>query len=359
MGCVLSLPFLSSLLRQTPKYSSPSKIVTTSNPIASNAPSARPRFDPKEFTFSKITGGQVHMKLPGSIPSGMPFSIEDCENSSLCIFDCTAQVTVDACISCFIFIGPCEGSIFIRECKDCVIVAAGQQFRMRDCDGVFVSLYAATQPIIETSRDIQVSCFWYFYEELASQFDRAGLSVLANEWFNIYDFNDAKGVNWTAVSVYNHADAIKTFTHPLWAGSKLDKWHVPCTLGPLPRSSEESFIILSFLSVRELLELIHKIPGSLQFAQIRKLEYNPKEAERLFLTPEIHRIAKAQGRCISVEQTAQSLPSVTAIEINGSGACDWLLRESGISQSNPLVFFRITEEAVRGDRVLFFGDGAQ
>lgn len=39
---------------------------------------------------------------------------------------------VDQCKNSTLMIGPCQGSVFIRDCEDMVIHVACQQFRCRD-----------------------------------------------------------------------------------------------------------------------------------------------------------------------------------------------------------------------------------
>ena len=44
----------------------------------------------------------------------------------------SATVTVDLCKRCRICIGPCESSVFLRDCEDIQIVVACQQLRTRN-----------------------------------------------------------------------------------------------------------------------------------------------------------------------------------------------------------------------------------
>ena len=96
----------------------------------------------------------------------VPFTVEECQNVSIFLMTALAQCSVDYCSSSFIFIGPCEGPVFIRSCQDCVIVSASQQFRLRDCKNLQISLFCKSQPIIETSSNVEFSCFQYYYPRL-------------------------------------------------------------------------------------------------------------------------------------------------------------------------------------------------
>ena len=60
-------------------------------------------------------------------------------------------------------------SVFIRDCKNCKIVVACQQFRTRDCSKIDVFLCCNTQPIIEASSGMKFACYQYHYPELKSK----------------------------------------------------------------------------------------------------------------------------------------------------------------------------------------------
>jgi hypothetical protein len=53
---------------------------------------------------------QVCIKEPGQI-NGQMFIIEDCEDCDIYVCDYTAQVQIDFCKNCRIFVGPSESSV--------------------------------------------------------------------------------------------------------------------------------------------------------------------------------------------------------------------------------------------------------
>ncbi|KAL2917069.1 Protein Xrp2 [Polyrhizophydium stewartii] len=147
---------------------------------------ARTRFDPAEFTFSRVLGGE--------------------RDARLFVMDVSAQTTVDACTRSFIYIAPCSGSVFLRDCGDCTVVVAAHQLRLRGCKNIRLSLYTATQPVIESSSDITVSCFQYAYNGLKAQFASAALDPSNNPWSPMYDFTATGTQNWRAVDTQIHTD---------------------------------------------------------------------------------------------------------------------------------------------------------
>ena len=177
------------------------------DPLTSPAQNSRtqPRSKPaaSDLVFENLTA-QTACKRPGSLGScygpGVPFEIYNCSDASLFVLDWTAQVTVDKCKNCFIFIGPCAGSLFLRDCTGCTVVVAAQQLRTRDCVDLRLHAFVLTQPIIESSTAVSVGCFAGHYAALDEQFAAAGLSVWNSVWWDLYDFNDKTGRNYTLMS---------------------------------------------------------------------------------------------------------------------------------------------------------------
>ena len=87
------------------------------------------------------------------------------KNCTLVLLDQTASITVDDCRDCLIICGPCRGrffshliilfpkiffsSLFLRDCKNLLVLAICQQFRTRDCQHLNAHLFCTTCPTIE------------------------------------------------------------------------------------------------------------------------------------------------------------------------------------------------------------------
>ena len=115
----------------------------------------------------------IHLVLV--LLTGEQMIVRNCENCCIYLFDHTNTVTIDDCKNCKVFVAPTQvgylfsinisdldfisnlssvlfqGSVFVRDCSDCVVVAACGQFRTRDCKKIDVFLCSATQPIIEAT----------------------------------------------------------------------------------------------------------------------------------------------------------------------------------------------------------------
>ena len=115
--------------------------------------------------------------------------LEGCE-----VYACdnSAQVFVDSCKNCRILLGPCESTIFVRDCDDCTVWCAAQQFRSRDSQRCTFYLYTKTAPIIEASYDLTIAPWCAKYPCAGAQFDKARFDVSRNMWNAIFDFSGEK-----------------------------------------------------------------------------------------------------------------------------------------------------------------------
>ena len=139
------------------------------------------------FRVSHHVEGEV-VRKPGSV-DGKDVVVEDCKDCAVKVLDCTAALQIDACENVTFVLGPCTGSVFIRDCKGCTVSLACQQLRTRDCEDTTFYLYAATEPIVETSANLRFAPFNAAYNGLAAQFAKAGFEPNANLWYAVYDFS--------------------------------------------------------------------------------------------------------------------------------------------------------------------------
>jgi hypothetical protein len=65
---------------------------------------------------------QVCIKEPGQI-DGQMFIIEDCEDCDIYVCDFTAQVQIDFCKNCRIFVGPSESSVSATHVLLCASIS--------------------------------------------------------------------------------------------------------------------------------------------------------------------------------------------------------------------------------------------
>lgn len=202
------------------------------------------KLDPKDYMFSKRTG-ETLVKEEGTI-NGEQFNVEECKNCDIFLLDHVATAFIDECENCRIFVGPVESSVFVRNCKDCNVMLACQQFRSRDCTNCKFSLFCTTEPIIETSSDIQFACFDFFYFSLRDQLSKAKLPLWNNKWWQIHDFNkNAANPNWSILPEEEVPKLLHMDKCSCISAEELAMDHVvPVTLGSRPWPCEESSFVL-------------------------------------------------------------------------------------------------------------------
>eukprot|EP00929_Paragymnodinium_shiwhaense_P103738 TRINITY_DN6743_c0_g1_i2.p1 TRINITY_DN6743_c0_g1~~TRINITY_DN6743_c0_g1_i2.p1 ORF type:complete len:325 (-),score=67.71 TRINITY_DN6743_c0_g1_i2:186-1160(-) len=200
----------------------------------------RKKLNPADYIFSKKTGA-VLVKEEGSI-NGEQFNIEECKDCDIFLLDTIATAFIDECENCRIYVGPVESSVMVRNCKNCSFIMACQQFRSRDCNDCRLALYCGTEPIIETSLNMQFACFDFFYFSLREQLSKAGLRLWNNKWSQIYDFNkNPDKPNWSLLPQEQAVGLVDVDKCPSISKEEvcMDRV-VPVTLGSRKRPSQES-----------------------------------------------------------------------------------------------------------------------
>ena len=79
------------------------------------------------FTAMNMTG-QTIVRHSGQI-AGQQFLIDGIKDCTVHVLDHCAQVTCDDAEKCEIVVGPCEDSLFVRDCTDCEVHAVCRQLR--------------------------------------------------------------------------------------------------------------------------------------------------------------------------------------------------------------------------------------
>eukprot|EP00742_Colponemidia_sp_Colp-10_P004634 GILJ01004945.1.p2 GENE.GILJ01004945.1~~GILJ01004945.1.p2 ORF type:complete len:311 (-),score=61.25 GILJ01004945.1:101-1033(-) len=147
--------------------------------------------NPKDFMFMN-NKGETLIKKPGQI-NGLDFVIDGLEDCEVYLLDHSAQVFIDYCKNCKIFIGPVDGAVFARNCDDCVFTVACRQFRTRETNRCKVNLYVASDPIIESSSEMKFGPFNGAYPGLDEHFKAANLNPADNHYSAVYNFTPQEG----------------------------------------------------------------------------------------------------------------------------------------------------------------------
>lgn len=281
----------------------------------SAAAKVREKLDPKDYVISKKKDEAI-VKEDGTI-RGQQFNIEDCENCDIYLFDYIAQAFVDDCKHCRLFVGPVESSLFIRNCTDCDIVCACRQLRTRDCTNCKLSLFVGTEPIIETSQNMQFACFDFFYFSFRDQLEKAGLKVWNNKWWQVYDFNkNADASNWSLLPQEAVPSLLRAAEHTSITREELEMDRVvPLTLGSRPRPSEEACLVVFLPESEALVEafLAKAKAEAWALCRTRATALTEERLRALFAFAGAKELPKLAAACRGRE--------VTGVEACGAGIC--------------------------------------
>lgn len=131
-------------------------------------------------------------RLPKSL-NGSDLVIEQVCGSSILVCDSLPQAQLDdlsedTCV----LLGPCSGSVFVRDCSDCTVKAVCAQLRACNCTNVRFELFCTTQPSIEQCKQLVFSYWRSAYPQLSSQLSQSGLDPNAPNLYSAVHIFDAK-----------------------------------------------------------------------------------------------------------------------------------------------------------------------
>jgi hypothetical protein len=165
-----------------------------------------------------IISGQKNATIIKSISeiNGDMVKIDTCINSTIIIMDHSAQVIINDCKNCSIFIAPSRGSVMLRKSEGINIISASSQFRCSDVINSKAAIYSNTQPTFEKTKSFSLGCFFFYYVELLDRFHKASLSVWDNCWSEFHDFTpSSNSLNLTYFNPSTDSEFIQPFLQAL------------------------------------------------------------------------------------------------------------------------------------------------
>ncbi|RNF05487.1 Protein XRP2 [Trypanosoma rangeli] len=140
------------------------------------------------YFISKWTG-QTFYRCRGQV-SGQQVQLEYLTDCTTYILDPLDSITVDDCEGGELIVAACEGSVFLRNCKNMTVYVGCKQLRARDCEHIVLHLFASTDPVIESSHHMTFKPFNLRLPELKSCFKSAHLDPKLNRFMHVYDFTE-------------------------------------------------------------------------------------------------------------------------------------------------------------------------
>ena len=133
--------------------------------------------------------GQAVLRGLGTV-EGKQFQVDNLKNCSVFVFDYCDSVVIDDCSNCNFVIGPTSGSVFIRDCDNCTLAVASQQLRTRDCKKISISLFCPSEPVVETSTEVNFAPLNVAIPNGNVLLEKAGLKATdANLYSKVHDFS--------------------------------------------------------------------------------------------------------------------------------------------------------------------------
>lgn len=120
--------------------------------------------------------------------SGQQVQIEYLTDCTVMVLDPLDSMTVDDCEGGQLIIAACEGSVFLRNCKNMTVHVACKQLRTRDCEHVDLHIFTTTDPVVEMSHHITFRPFHLRLPNLSKSFKEARLDPAVNRFVHVYDF---------------------------------------------------------------------------------------------------------------------------------------------------------------------------
>ncbi|KAG5481661.1 hypothetical protein CUR178_07014 [Leishmania enriettii] len=120
--------------------------------------------------------------------SGQQLQLEYLMDCETVVLDELDSMTVDDCEGGELVIAACEGSVFLRNCKNMTIHVACKQLRTRDCENISIYIFTSTDPVVEMSHHVSFYPFHLRLPGLRRLFAEARLDPRANRFVHVYDF---------------------------------------------------------------------------------------------------------------------------------------------------------------------------
>lgn len=132
-------------------------------------------WEDREFTrYKQVAGQQVQL-----------WNLKRCK---VFVFDPLDSMTVDDVFDSELVVAACEGSVFLRNCKNMTVYIACKQLRLRDCENLDIRLFATTDPVVEKSHRISFKPFNIRAPGMIAGFKSARLDPAINRFVHVYDF---------------------------------------------------------------------------------------------------------------------------------------------------------------------------
>lgn len=149
------------------------------------------KLNKKDFMFTDRDGEEL-IKLPGQI-NGNSFACRKLVDCDVYLCDYNSTIYIDNCSNTRFFFGPTEASVFMRNCHNCTLTAAGEQIRVSDSTDIDVNVFSLTDLALENAKNIRLAPYNFAYTGIQEHFYKLGFSSATNNGFYVHDFTPGPG----------------------------------------------------------------------------------------------------------------------------------------------------------------------
>ena len=119
------------------------------------------------------------------------------------LFGAPLAIHVNKLNNCYVFTGPVSGSIFIRDCINCIFVSPCQQLRIHTTTLTTFYVHVTSKAVIEDSNTLFFAPYNWNYPGIDEHYKLSGLDKSRNNWNDVDDFNwlvaDTPSPNWSVL----------------------------------------------------------------------------------------------------------------------------------------------------------------
>lgn len=223
---------------------------------------------------------QILSKKTGEI-KGQSFKLRNLSNCTVYLPDFLACIYIDECQNTKIYAGPTEGSVFVRNCKDCFVSVAAQQVRLSFSTNVRAQVFSSSKVALESASNVSLGPYNFCYPGIKAHMEEVELLEKENEGYLVHDFTPrevGKNFKWMATGEVEgwvfHGGADENEKPVEWPTIFGGRQSVFLEEGDRSRQSDESMqsfqILKERADARSQIEDIHK--GENQVSKIVCLE---------------------------------------------------------------------------------------
>ncbi|CAM9522613.1 unnamed protein product [Chrysoparadoxa australica] len=157
--------------------------------------------DSKRIKLEGLKGETISVSQ-ADLPEGCDYKVLGLIDCTVGILGVTYALRLEGLRGCIVYSGPVSGSIYVENCQDCTVYAAGRQLRIHDSENVDFYVLIKSGPIIEKCHGMRFAPYSLAYQGMSTHLEAASLADVTNKWHEVHDFGWHKtqhSPNWSQI----------------------------------------------------------------------------------------------------------------------------------------------------------------